>query len=212
MFFNFPSILKASPMVASERSERERGRWRGKGRSIGKLSWLVDAGERNSLQSLIKRPVWITCARLIQFTQKLAVEPILPRQGIEFSEDRSSIPFLNRLTWRAAQTLKVNIWEICHTNPSIAAILQFSFMWLPPETFPRYPIIPYLYSGLTKSTKVFGSSYPWWSCPWSCEWGSSSGPTYSIFKTLPHSGQRSTGRSRDIYTQLLASPGIQFGV
>jgi len=35
-------------------------------------------------------------------------------------------------------------------------------------------------------------------CPW-CAWGSSGGPTYSIFSTLPHSGQRSTGRSRDIW-------------
>src|SRR5438874_2195891 len=60
----------------------------------------------------------------------------------------------------------------------------------------------YRYSGLTKSAKVLGSSKLW--CPsgwaswwWSC--ASSVGPTYSILRTFPHSGQRSMGRSRDIW-------------
>jgi hypothetical protein len=32
-------------------------------------------------------------------------------------------------------------------------------------------------------------------------WGSSSGPTYSSLTTLPHSPQRSMGRSRDTYDE-----------
>jgi len=60
----------------------------------------------------------------------------------------------------------------------------------------------YLYSGRTKSANVFGSSKLCAPSPcawWSWAWGSSVGPTYSIFRTLPHSGHLSIGRSRDIY-------------
>lgn len=47
------------------------------------------------------------------------------------------------------------------------------------------------------------NSRPWWSCP--C--GSSGGPMYSISYTLPHSGQRSRGRSRDICAVILVTIG-----